>query len=58
MREMARGASEALLAASERVWLGGALSPDQLLAVSISKEGALYYARAQTKPEAGTPKAQ
>lgn len=58
MREVIRGALGVLLATSERVWVGGALSPNQLLAVSTSKEGAVYYSRAQPKPEAGTPKTQ
>lgn len=40
------------------VWVGGTLSLAYLLAVSTSREGALYYPRAQSKPEADTPKAQ
>jgi hypothetical protein len=41
-REVGRGAPEAPLAAPEGVWVGGALSLGYLLAVSTSKEGALY----------------
>ena len=55
---MVRGTSEVLLAASERRWVGGTLSLVLLLALSANREGALYYPRAQSKPEADTPKTQ
>ena len=58
MREVGRGPSGVLLAVSERAWVGGTLSLAYLLAVSTSREGALYYPRAQSKPEADTPKTQ
>ena len=42
IREVARGASEVLLAASERLWVCGTLSLVLLLALSTGREGALY----------------